>query len=233
MPTPGNGSANAAHSASRPTPSATPTPYPSVQVSGPTSCQQRQSGVSAEPLDHGLRVTWNAVPTPSGGTPVSTYVVDVGGVSTSVGCSTATCTTSVVDSSLANGTLVTYSVSARNDAFGPLAAWNSTSQQGTPAGAPLAVAPPIATSTSDTSIALDWSGTFSANGRAVSDYTAAIYTGAGPSCAADGTVKHNGATLFAADRHVELQPPAACHLKSSTRWLSSPTTDRAAPRVRP
>ena len=156
------------------------------------------SGVSAEPLDHGLRVTWNAVPTPSGGTPVSTYVVDVGGVSTSVGCSTATCTTSVVDSSLANGTLVTYSVSARNDAYGPLASWNSTSQQGTPAGAPLAVTPPIATSTSDTSIALDWSGTFSANGRAVSDYTAAIYTGAGPSCAADGTVNDNGATLFAA-----------------------------------
>jgi large repetitive protein len=38
------------------------------------------SGVSAEPLDHGLRITWEEVPTPAGGTAVSQYVVRVGGV---------------------------------------------------------------------------------------------------------------------------------------------------------
>ncbi|MFM9876437.1 MAG: Ig-like domain-containing protein [Rhodoglobus sp.] len=155
-------------------------------------------GLSAEPVDHGLNVSWSAVTTPSPGTPVTSYLVAVGGVSTSVACSTSVCSSTIVDASLTNGTLVTYSVSARNDAYGPLAAWNTTSQQGTPAGPPLAIAAPVATSTSDTSIGLDWSASFSANGRAISDYTAAIYTGAAPSCSGDGTVTDNGATLYAA-----------------------------------
>ena len=199
VPTPGNGSGNAVRF-SVVASNAIGDSDAVVTTSGVWSdiIPPAPTGVSAEPLDHGLRITWNAVTTPSGGTSVSGYAISVGGVSTSAGCSTDVCTTDVVDSSLANGTLVTYSVSARNDAYGPLASWNTTSQQATPAGPPLPADAPVATSTSDTSIALDWSSSFSANGRAISDYTAAIYTGAAPSCAPDGTVTANGATLVSA-----------------------------------
>lgn len=156
------------------------------------------TGLSAQPLNNGLRISWSAVTVPAGGTPVTSYVVGVGGVATTVSCGTPVCTTDVVDASLTNGSLVTYTVSARNDAFAPLAVWNTTSQQATPAGPPLAVAAPTAIAQSDTSIAVDWSVAFDSNGKAISDYTAAIYTSTAPTCSVDGTVSANGATLFSA-----------------------------------
>ncbi len=154
-------------------------------------------GVSAEPLDHGLSITWDQVPDPAGGTPVSSYVVRVGGVSVSVGCGSAVCSTDVVDGSIANGSLVTYSVSARNDAYGPLAGWNATSQQATPAGPPIATSPPVATAVDATEIGLNWTGSFNSNGRPITEYTAAAFSSTAPTCSAAGTVTANGATLDA------------------------------------
>lgn len=153
------------------------------------------TGLSAAALDHGLRITWAQVPTPPGGSSISGYVVTAGGVTSTVSCSGPSCSTDIVDASLTNGSLVTFTVSARNDSYGPLTTWNSSSSQGTPAGPPIVVAPPLATALSDTAIQLDWNGVFTDNGRAISQFTAAAYTGAVPACAADGTIAANGATL--------------------------------------
>jgi len=199
VPTPGNGSANAVRfSVSATNALGDSDPVASSGSVWSDILPPAPTGVSAEPLDNGLRISWNAVVVPAGGTPVTSYVLSVGGVARTVSCGTPSCTTDVVDSSLINGSLVTYSVSARNDAFAPLAAWNSTSQQATPAGPPLPIAPPTAIAQSDTSIALNWNGAFSPNGKAISQYTAAIYTGTAPTCSADGTVTDNGATTFSA-----------------------------------
>ncbi|MGX5681286.1 Ig-like domain-containing protein [Schumannella luteola] len=153
------------------------------------------TGLSAQPLDHGLRISWDRVPNPANGSAVSSYVVSAGGISATVGCSAAVCSTDIVDGSLTNGVATNFSVSARNDAYGPLATWNSSSGQATPAGPPIAVSAPLATAVSDTQISLSWPGAFSDNGRPITAYTAAAYTGAVPTCAPDGTVSPNGATV--------------------------------------
>jgi hypothetical protein len=194
--TPGNGSANAvrvsvvATNAIGDSDSNTSDPvWSDVIPAAPT-------GLQSDPLDQGLHLTWNTVPDPPGGSPVSGYLVTVGGVTRTVGASTTN--VDFYDPSLVNGSLVTYTISARNDAFGPLAAWNSSSQQGTPAGPPLEVAAPLATALSDTVIALDWGGRFNPNGRDISKYTAAIYTGSNPtSCSSNGDVNANGAMIVA------------------------------------
>ncbi len=199
LPTPGNGSGNAVrfsvvaiNAIGESDPSTLGSPvWSDIVPLAPAS-------IGAQPLDHGLRVTWTAVDTPSGGTPVSGYVVTVGGVSTPVGCFGPRCSADIQSSSIANGVPVGYSVSARNDAFGPLASWNAASGQATPAGPPLAVAAPLATASGDTTIDVDWAGAFTANGRPITDYTAAAYTGVAPTCASDGTITDNGATLAAA-----------------------------------
>jgi hypothetical protein len=104
--------------------------------------------------------------------------------------------TSTLGWSLDNGVAVTYTVSARNAALTALSVWNTSEPaSGVPAGPPIAVATPSATVQSDTSVALGWSGVFSDNGRAITSYTAAAYTGEAPSCSADGTVTSNGAAL--------------------------------------
>ncbi len=199
VPTPGNGSTNAVRFSVVATNSLGDSDPDSTSAAVWSDIlPPAPTGVSAEPLDNGLRITWDAVTVASGGTPVTSYVIGVGGVVRTTSCGASVCTTDVVDSSLANGTLVTYSVSARNDAYGPLAAWNSTSQQATPAGPPLPVTPPIATAVSDTTVAVDWGAVFDPNGRPINEYTAAIYTATAPTCSADGVVSSNGATLFSA-----------------------------------
>src|SRR6185436_3816313 len=95
-----------------------------------------------------------------------------------------------------NGVAVTWTVSARNAALTALSVWNTSEPaSGVPAGPPIAVASPSATVQSDTSVALGWNGVFSDNGRAITNYTAAAYTGAAPTCAADGSVTPNSAVL--------------------------------------
>ncbi len=196
VPTPGNGSANAVRFSVISTNAIGDSdPVSSGAAVWSDILPPAPSGVSASPLDHGLRISWNSVATPAGGTPVTSYVVAVGGLAVNVGCSTSACTRDIVDPSLANGSPVAYSVSARNDAYGPLAAWNTTIQQATPAGPPIPIAAPAATAASETSIDLAWGSTFSNNGKAISAYTAALYTGAVPTCDPDGTITANGATI--------------------------------------
>ncbi|MEH6780403.1 MAG: Ig-like domain-containing protein [Rhodoglobus sp.] len=158
--------------------------------------------LSASPLDHGLRLTWNAVPTPAGGSAVDRYRVVVGGFETTLGlaqCDASTCiwetpSTWVLD----NGVAVSYTVSARNAAYTALSVWNTSEpRSAVPAGPPIALAAPVASVVNDTTVNLSWAGAFNENGRPVTSYTAAAYTGTQPTCAANGAITSNGAKLVA------------------------------------
>ncbi|WP_255559909.1 tandem-95 repeat protein [Salinibacterium sp. M195] len=160
------------------------------------------TALSASPLDHGLRLTWNAVPTPAGGSAVDRYRVVVGGFEASLGltqCDGTTCTwdtpsTWVLD----NGVAVTYTVSPRNAAYTALSVWNTSEPRSAiPAGPPIALAAPVASVINDSTVNLTWAGAFNANGRPVTTYTAAAYTGTAPTCAANGSITGNGAALSA------------------------------------
>ena len=144
------------------------------------------TGLVAEPLDHGLSISWNAVPTPGNGSPVQTYLLTVGAITSELlasACST-TCTRVISDPSLSNGVAIQYSISARNDAYSPLSVWTSASGSGTPAGPPIAVAAPLAALTTPTTVSVSWPGAFSANGRPITGYQVAAYTGTtAPTCA--------------------------------------------------
>ncbi|WP_341952339.1 tandem-95 repeat protein [Salinibacterium sp. TMP30] len=160
------------------------------------------TALSAAPLDHGLRLTWNAVPTPTGGSPVDRYRVVVGGFETSLGltqCDSSTCTwetpsTWVLD----NGVAVAYTVSPRNAAYTALSVWNTSEPRSAiPAGPPIALTAPVASVVNDSTVALTWVGAFNENGRPVTEYTAAAYTGTAPTCAANGSITRHGAALSA------------------------------------
>ncbi len=162
------------------------------------------SVLSSAPLDHGLLINWNEVATPSGGSAVDRYHLAVGGFSGDVSpsvCSGGTCSvnTASLGWSFDNGVAVTYTVSARNAALTALSVWNTSEPaSGVPAGPPIAVASPSATVQSDTSVALGWDQAFSSNGRAITAYTAAAYTGAVPTCSPSGVISANGASIISA-----------------------------------
>ena len=140
------------------------------------------TNLNAAPEDGGLEISWNPVDTGSGGSPVTSYHVTAGSVTTDVNasdCSGSSCTADV--NGLSNGQQVSVSVSARNSAYAPLAVWNSSGTQATPAGTPIAVAAPSASAT-DSTIAVNWPGAFSDNGRPITAYTAVAYTGSAPTC---------------------------------------------------
>ncbi|MET4781887.1 Ig-like domain-containing protein [Glaciihabitans sp. UYNi722] len=142
------------------------------------------TGVNAAPKDGGLEISWNPVTTGSGGSPVTSYRVTAGTVTTDVAassCSNSNC--DVVVNGLSNGQQVAVSVSARNSAIAQLAVWNSTETSGIPAGPPIASGAPTATAT-DSTIDVSWAGVFTDNGRQVSGYTAVAYTGTAPACEA-------------------------------------------------
>jgi hypothetical protein len=149
------------------------------------------STVSSTPLDHGLRISWTAPPS-TGGTAITSYVVTVGGAAP-VTVDAGTFSVSVTDATIANGSSVGYSVSARNSAFAALATWNSAGGTGFPAGPPLGTGTPTATADTDNggSVSLSWAGAFSSNGRAISDYYAAISSNPAPNfpdCTVSGTL---------------------------------------------
>ncbi|CAN5365934.1 Ig-like domain-containing protein [soil metagenome] len=202
IPTPGNGPANGI--------TVTVVATNSIGDSDPVTLADKvwsdiippaPTALGSSPLDHGLRISWNEVTTPSGGSAVDRYRLSVGGFSGDVSpsvCSGGTCAidTTSLGWSFDNGVAVTYTVSARNAALTALSVWNTSEPaSGVPAGPPIAVGTPGATVQSDTSVALDWGGAFSDNGRAIASYTAAAYTGGAPTCSADGTVSANGAAL--------------------------------------
>jgi hypothetical protein len=157
--------------------------------------------LTSSPLDHGLRLSWNEVTTPSGGSPVAVYRVVVGGETVDVlpgACSGGTCTADIVAASLANGVAVSWTVSPRNGAYTALSVWNTSEPRSdVPAGPPIALSSPLATVQNANTIALDWAGVFSDNGRPVTEYTAAAYTAATPTCGADGSINPKGAIVQA------------------------------------
>jgi hypothetical protein len=204
IPTPGNGPSNYVN--------VTVVATNAIGDSEPTTLSDRvwsdiippaPTALSSSPVDRGLIITWNQVTTPSGGSAVDRYRVSVGGYSGDVSpsvCSGGTCSVNTTSQgwTLDNGVAVTYTVSARNAALTALSVWNTSEPtSGVPAGPPVVTGSASATLQSDTSVAFSWGGAFSDNGRAISAYTAAAYTGAAPTCAADGTVTGNGAALAA------------------------------------
>lgn len=148
-------------------------------------------GLSAAPLDRGLRLRWNAVETPAGGSAVDRYRVAVGPYAVDVGtgaCSGGVCEWDTTAAGpLDNGVAVTFTVSARNSAYTALSVWNTSEpSSGVPAGPPLAVGIPLATAISDSIVRLEWGGRFADNGRPIESYSAVVYTGAPPACSATG-----------------------------------------------
>ena len=192
--TPGNGPENAvrfsvvAVNAIGPsTPASNPGPIWSDIIPPPPSA------LSSSPLDSGLRVGWRK-PADSGGSAIEQYVVVVGGVqqvipvdvSDPVG--TQYYTNIQAPGTIANGSVVGFSVSARNRAPNSLATWNEADGSDIPAGAPLVAASPTASgSTTDgTTASAAWAGAFATNGAAITDYYVALYTGSPPDCTVTG-----------------------------------------------
>ena len=128
------------------------------------------TGLSAAPLDGGLRLSWNAVSAGEGSS-VKRYAISVGGVSrgevgTNV-CSASRCSLDVAG--LTNGTTVPFSISARNDAYPALSTWNSASGEGVPYGPPRAGSISVSGDSANGAVAVSW-GAFTANGDAIGGY---------------------------------------------------------------
>jgi hypothetical protein len=170
--------------------------------------------VTSRPLDAGLRIGWKKPPD-SGGSPIEQYVVVVGGVTqvipvpVSDPVGTQYFTNIQAPGTIANGSVVSFSVSARNSAPNSLATWNQATGSDVPAGAPLVAGTPTASgSTTDgTTASVAWADAFATNGAAITDYYVAIYTGSAPSCTVTGVDVGNP--------HVS-PPGGATHLNGAT-----------------
>ncbi|HYI33289.1 MAG TPA: Ig-like domain-containing protein [Glaciibacter sp.] len=131
------------------------------------------TGLSAAPLDSGLRLKWKTVAPAGGGTPVRYYVVTVGGQTLSeVSASGQSCTDdscAIEVGGLANGSDVAFTVSARNEAYPALSTWNTSQGSGRPFGP--AVAGTMAADGSDATntVVVSWSP-FDANGDPILGY---------------------------------------------------------------
>ena len=155
------------------------------------------TGLSWRPLDQGLRVTW-AKPDVGAGSPIETYVVTVGGVTQTVNVDSSDpvgtkYARNIQAPSIANGSSVGFSVSARNSAPNSLATWNDASATGVPAGPPIPTGAPTASGslTDGTTASIAWDGAFADNGASISNYYVAIYTGAAPGCSVSGVEQGN------------------------------------------
>lgn len=133
------------------------------------------TGLSAAPLDGGLRLSWNAVPS-GDGSPVRRYAVIVGGAARGESSATDICsgsTCSLVVSGLANGTTVPFSVSARNGAYPALSTWNEASAEGVPYGPPRAGGISVSGDPDGGSVTVSWDA-FAGNGDAIAGYYAQL-----------------------------------------------------------
>jgi hypothetical protein len=189
--TPGNGPSNAIRvrvSATNAIGTSTPVGFGGGATVWSDVIPAAPTGATADPLDGGLHISWNAVPDPAGGSPVDTYYVSAGGINTQVSASSCTSTCSADVFGLSNGQPVGVSISAHNGALPALAAWNEEDISGTPAGAPRQTTAPTVT-VSNTTITADWTGDFDDNGRPIDGYAALIYasTDPQPSCPAAGS----------------------------------------------
>ncbi|GAA1442387.1 Ig-like domain-containing protein [Leifsonia poae] len=201
IPTPGNGPDNAvtvAVSARNALGLSDPTPYAESVWSDVIPAAP--SGVSAQPLDHGLRFTWTKPATVPGSSPITSYLVSVGGVTSSLsvarGDAVGTAySLNVTDAGIANGASIGYAISSRNDFYAGRTTWNQTQGSGVPAGPPQQTGTaPVATPsmTDGTTATLSWPGVFSDNGASISRYFAGYYEGGtAPSCTVTGVESGN------------------------------------------
>ncbi|MFF1875753.1 fibronectin type III domain-containing protein, partial [Kitasatospora herbaricolor] len=196
IPTPGNGPDNAvtvAVSARNALGLSDPTPYAESVWSDVIPAAP--SGVSAQPLDHGLRFTWTKPATVPGSSPITSDLVSVGGVTSSLsvarGDAVGTAySLNVTDAGIANGASIGYAISSRNDFYAGRTTWNQTQGSGVPAGPPQQTGTaPVATPsmTDGTTATLSWPGVFSDNGASISRYFAGYYEGGvAPTCTVTG-----------------------------------------------
>jgi len=153
------------------------------------------------PLDRGMRVGWTKPAQPASASPIRRYIVSVGPVTREVTVLASDPVgtpywVNVVDTgALQNGTNYAITVSARNEAFGPLTNWNSAETSGAPAGAPLVLGAPSAEQSGNPaspadgqSIQVNWGGAFGANGRPIDRFYVWHTDGgeAPPSCVVTG-----------------------------------------------
>ncbi len=165
------------------------------------------ANVSTTPLDHGLRFTWNKPADASGASPITSYLVTLGGVTASFSVSGkdpvgTAYSFNLTDGSIANGASVTFSMAARNDFYAGRTTWNQTTGSGVPAGAPILTGgAPVANpdAVDGHSATFSWGGVFAGNGRAITSYFAGVYEGNNaPSCTVTGV--ENGQPVLTRDQ---------------------------------
>ncbi|AGW41397.1 fibronectin-like protein [Leifsonia xyli subsp. cynodontis DSM 46306] len=158
------------------------------------------TGLSASPLDHGLRISWTKPADAPGASPITSYAVTVGGLMSTVQVSGADAVGSpyslnVTDPGIANGAALPFSVASRNGFYRGRTISNQSTGSAVPAGAPaLTGVAPVATpdTTDGTSATLTWSSVFGQNGRAIGAYYAGVFQdGAPPNCSVTGVQTGN------------------------------------------
>ncbi len=161
------------------------------------------TALGSAPADQGLTIGWNKPGDVGAGTPITRYVVTIdGGPSRTISVPSTDAvgtryTVTITDPRMANGSAVGYSVSARNDSFNSLATWNAASAVGFPAGPPLRAGSTSASGSLDdgSSASFSWEGAFTDNGRAISRYYAAAYSGAPPTCTPSGALPADSVSI--------------------------------------
>ncbi|MFF2370196.1 Ig-like domain-containing protein [Agromyces sp. NPDC058110] len=126
--------------------------------------------VGASPLDGRLGISWSPVPS-GAGSPVHSYVLVVGGVPIEVDAA-AVCTASrcqIESRGLENGSLVEFTVSARNEAYPAMAVWAEAGGSGTPFGPPAAGSISVVGDAVAGTVTVSWTP-FSGNGDTVGGY---------------------------------------------------------------
>ncbi|MEN2737645.1 Ig-like domain-containing protein [Microbacterium sp. X-17] len=151
------------------------------------------ANVSSTPLNNGLRITWNRPADAPGASPITSYVVTVGGISNAVQVGPAdngSYALNVTDPGIANGAAIGFTVASHNAFYQGRTTWNQTAGSGVPAGAPVltGTAPTATPNNADGSSAtLSWPSVFGANGKTITDYYAAVFQGtAQPGCSVTG-----------------------------------------------
>ncbi|MGI9823266.1 Ig-like domain-containing protein [Agromyces sp. Marseille-Q5079] len=171
VPTPGNGRANAVtvqvqarNGIGLSDVVAAPGPIWSDVIPG------APQGLASAPLDGRLRISWTPV-SAGNGSPVHSYVIVVGGVAGEVDaasvCTASRCSTD--SSSLQNGSLVEFSVSARNEAYPAMATWAESRGAGTPFGQPVPGSIGVTGDAAAGTVTVNWSP-FGGNGDPIGGY---------------------------------------------------------------
>jgi len=196
VPTPGNGPSSAVQVEVR--------AVNGVGASDPTSVSGLWSdvlpaapaGLAAQPLADGLRVSWDPSAVPSSSSPVTQYVVTVGGVTRQVPADATA--VEVRDPSLVAEVPVAVSVAARNSAqVQDGSAWLAASITGTPRGAPTATGTPsaVADPADETRVTVSWPAFQGPGVDGIRYLVAAHAPGSAPGC----SVATEGVTPWSAD----------------------------------